>query len=137
MKIGINVHGVLDKRFERYQELINELRFFTELHIITGIDEVDGLRENPELEQLHYDKWFSIHEECRNLGVDIEYDELGRPWVDPEVWDVLKALYCEREGIDFMIEDSPRYGKYFAGKTIYLQQHNNERDNWRHKEANV
>lgn len=136
-RIGLDIHGVLDKNFEQYLKLVDVIASSEtwdgcEIHIITGIKEDLGLIDNPEIAKIGYGKWFSIHEECERLGVDINFDSKGRPLVDPEIWDKQKALYCERNKIDFMIDDSPVYGKYFTGHTIYLQQQNLERDNWRH-----
>jgi hypothetical protein len=133
LKIGFDVHGVLDTHFNKYTQLISCFdRSKIEIHIVTGIKEHLGLQDNPELKDLQYDKWFSIHEYCEKLGVDIKFDNKNRPLIDPSIWDVQKAEYCKREGIMFLFDDSPHYGKHMHESIVYLQQHNNNKDNWRY-----
>lgn len=128
LKIGLDIHGVIDHDptlFEKLSELGN-----VEIHIITGIkQELDDVVEQTKIV---YDHWFSIHQECEDRGYEIRYDEKGRPWVDEELWDPLKAEYCEKVGIDILIDDSLVYGKYFDEiQTRYLQYRNAERTSWR------
>ena len=124
LKLGIDIHGVIDQN-PIFEQLARSGLF--EVHIVTGIkEELDDVVDFP------YDKWFSIHQECENRGVAIQYDDKSRPWVDPEIWDRMKAEYCEKEGIHIMIDDSPSYGQYFEGlSTAYLRYENTQRTNWR------
>jgi hypothetical protein len=55
----------------------------------------------------------------KEKGVELLYDDNGNPWIDDETWNQTKAEICEKENIDFHIDDSPIYGKYF--KTPYAQ----------------
>lgn len=138
LKLGFDIHGVLDSYLEQYISFIKNLdRNMFEIHIVTGVKQEPGLKENPWLKDLNYTKWFSIHEECEKLGVPITFDEHEHPWVDREVWDRQKALYCEREGLFALIDDSPVYHKYFTGNCLYLRQMNGHmsRNNWRHYDA--
>lgn len=126
IKLGLDIHGVIDQApvfFENFAAL----PAYFEIHIITGIKE-----QLDDVVKFKYDKWFSIHQQCEDEGIEITYDEKGRPWVDPDIWDRKKAEYCKREGIHMMIDDSPSYGKYFADlETLYLRLENTQRDNWR------
>lgn len=134
IKLGFDIHGVLDTHYKQYAKMIQALdRNIFEIHIVTGVKEERGLRENPELIGLDYDSWFSIHEECEVLGVDIQLDEDDKPHVDADIWDVQKAIYCEREGLFALYDDSPTYHKHFTGECLYLRQMNNELsvDDWR------
>lgn len=131
IKLGLDIHGVIDQApefFRMFSEMSNaQLDDIFEIHIITGIKE--GL---DDVVEFNYYKWFSIHQQCEDDGVEIKFDNEGRPWVDPNIWDRKKAEYCEREGIHMMIDDSPSYGKHFKDlECLYLRLENTKRDNWR------
>lgn len=132
IKIGIDIHGVWDQA-PAFFAMFHMFGAYTEyppfeVHIVTGIK-----KELDDVVPSHcYDKWFSIHQQCEDEGIDIAYDEKGRPWVDPAIWDRKKAEYCEREGIHMMIDDSPAYGQYFENmECLYLRLENTNRDEWR------
>lgn len=126
LKIGLDIHGVIDQAPELFQFFGNHPKQF-EVHIITGIkQELDDVVDFP------FDHWFSIHQQCEDEGIAIQMDDQNRPWVDPALWDTKKAEYCEREGIHMMIDDSPSYGEFFQDlSTLYLRFENTERSNWR------
>ncbi|QNJ54550.1 nicotinate-nucleotide adenylyltransferase [Vibrio phage vB_ValM_R10Z] len=128
IKVGIDIHGVIDQSPEFFA-LLSKLP--VEVHIITGIkEELDT--DVPD--DLEYDHWFSIHQSCEDDGVEILYDEKGRPWVDDEIWNNKKAEYCRENQINIMIDDSPTYARSFEGlDTFYLQLTNTVRDEWRRK----
>lgn len=126
IKLGIDIHGVIDKAPELFT-LISKLP--VEVHIITGIKEE---LDNDVPNDLEYDYWFSIHEQCEIDGVEITYDEQNRPHVDPDIWDNMKARYCKEQGITMLIDDSPHYASTFEGlDTLYLQLTNTKRNEWR------
>lgn len=126
IKIGLDIHGVIDQAPEFFS-LFSMFPDVFELHIVTGIKE-----HLDDVVDFKYDKWFSIHQQCEDEGIDITFDDKGRPWVEPAIWDRKKAEYCKREGLHMMIDDSPSYGQYFKGlETLYLRLENGERDNWR------
>jgi hypothetical protein len=55
---------------------------------------------------------------AQRLGLgDLRVDD--NFWVDDEPWNKTKAELCREHGIDFHIDDSPHYGKYFS--TPYMQ----------------
>ncbi|CAM0054509.1 hypothetical protein VPHF86_0192 [Vibrio phage F86] len=126
IKLGLDIHGVIDKAPELFT-LISKLP--VEVHIITGIkEELDD--QVPD--DLEYDHWFSIHQHLEDEGVEFSYDEKGRPWCDPALWDGAKAEYCKRENITMIIDDSPNYVDTFkALDTMYLQLTNTTREDWR------
>ncbi|AGN30213.1 hypothetical protein VPFG_00213 [Vibrio phage nt-1] len=128
IKVGIDIHGVIDQAPEFFA-LLSKLP--VEVHIITGIKkELDT--DVPD--DLEYDHWFSIHQECEDRGIEIKYDEKQRPWVADEIWNNMKAEYCKKNHINIMIDDSPTYAKTFEGlDTFYLQLTNIVRDEWRRK----
>lgn len=126
IKVGLDIHGVIDIAPEFFT-LLSKLP--VEIHIITGIKESLDDRVPNDLE---YDYWFSIHQACEDLNIEINYDEHNRPLVDADVWNKQKAIYCKENGINLMIDDSPTYAKTFEGlDTFYLQLTNTIRDEWR------
>ncbi|CAM0066862.1 hypothetical protein VPHD485_0201 [Vibrio phage D485] len=126
IKLGLDIHGVIDKAPELFT-LISKLP--VEVHIITGIKEE---LDDHVPDELEYDKWFSIHQHLEDKGVVFSYDEKGRPWCDPKLWDDAKAEYCKEHNITMLIDDSPNYVDSFAAlDTLYLQLTNTKREDWR------
>jgi len=126
IKLGLDIHGVIDKAPELFT-LISKLP--VEVHIITGIKEK---LDDQVPDDLEYDYWFSIHQYLEDKGVEFTYDEQGRPWCDPKLWDAAKAEYCKENNITMLIDDSPNYVDSFAAlDTLYLQLTNTKREDWR------
>ncbi len=127
LKVGLDIHGVIDHDPQRFIALSQTEGI--EVYIITGIKQ--ELEENFPAD-LKFISWHSIHAECEARGYDVRYDEKGRPWVDENLWDPIKADFCKELGIDIMIDDSPVYGKYFDDiSTSYLEYRNMDRTSWR------
>ena len=121
MKIGFDIHGVIDEYPDKYRDLINALiEDGVEIHILTGMTESKAI---PILEehQIVYDHFYSIADKWDD-GVHVKWDEDGNPHMDEFIWNSSKGLYCAVHGIDIMIDDSIIYGKYMPNGTLYLQQ---------------
>ncbi len=120
MKIGFDIHGVCDKAPEFFS-LISKLLVDSgnEVIIITGRMESHGAIDEIKKLGISYTKFFSIVDYHINKGTEIKYDDKGNPWIDDDTWNQTKAEICEKEKIDFHIDDSPIYGEYF--KTPYAQ----------------
>lgn len=120
MKIGLDIHGVCDTNPEFFKEMS---RLFVdaghEVIIITGKMKSHGAIDEIKNLGISYTKFFSIADYHKEKGVELLYDDNGNPWIDDETWNQTKAEICEKENIDFHIDDSPIYGKYF--KTPYAQ----------------
>jgi len=130
LKYGFDLHGVLDTYPEIYAHLTEALvKAGHEVHIITGHQktaELAGELAVPKsgLPGIKWTHWFSIvdyHIEQTDHEVRFEGDQ---PWMEDDVWNRTKAEYCERVGIDLMFDDSPKYGSYFTGETVFLLQKN-------------
>lgn len=127
MKYGFDLHGVLDTYPEIYAHLTEALvKAGHEVHIITGHQETAelvGELSTPPW-PLTWTHWFSIvdfHIELNEHKVRFEGDQ---PWMEADAWNRTKADYCERVGIDLMFDDSPKYGSFFTGETVFLLQKN-------------
>ena len=126
MKLGLDIHGVIDKRPDIFSKLSNNLiRLDWEVHIITGEKKSDRLIEQLKGWKISYTHFFSIVDYHESISTKVCYDERG-PWIDVELWNKTKSIYCEEKQIDVHIDDSQIYGQYFKGKTIYLLMNNFE-----------
>lgn len=123
LKIGLDYHGIVDKYPSTFSDLTQHIiKNSWEIHIITGHEDTPQFRKKLDDMGIHFTHIFSIVSYHQSIGTKIKYDEKGNPWIDQELWDRSKADYCEREKIDFIIDDSEIYGKYFENiKTIYLK----------------
>jgi len=120
MKIGLDIHGVIDKEPALFSKLSKDfIKREWEVHIITGQEDTKVLRDTLSEYGIAYIKIFSITTYHRHIGTKITYDKEGHPWMDEEVWNKSKAKYCSENKIDIHIDDSYIYGKYF--KTTYIK----------------
>ena len=120
MKIGLDIHGVINK----YPKFFSELsKLFVEngnqIHIITGSTvkensiygkkNLEYLKEN----RIFYTHIFSIVDYHEEQGAEIVYQDAENPWIDSQLWNKTKAEYCKKHNIDIMFDDSTVYGKFF------------------------
>ncbi len=132
MKFGFDIHGVVDTHNRVYSVMTGALvEAGEEVHIITGAQRTLALEEMLRAGGIAWTHWFSIVQYHLDRGdVAVKFVD-GNPWMDREIWNRTKAEYCAREGIDLMIDDSPIYGSYFTGQTIYcLQRNPREQEAW-------
>lgn len=116
MKIGFDLHGVLDNpKVSPFFSIISRLLIDEghEIHIITGAEDTPTLRDELRRSGVKWTHIFSITDYHKELGTPIIRDELGRPWMDPEIWNPAKGEYAMRVGIDIHFDDSFTYGKFF------------------------
>lgn len=123
MKIGIDIHGVITKHpktFSSFCKLL--LGKGHEVHIITGQELSSQLINFLDIHNIKYTSLFSITSYHKEIETPMVYKggDVGQPLIDEELWNKTKAAYCEKHQLDLHIDDSPVYGRYFTGKTIYL-----------------
>lgn len=131
MKLGLDIHGVIDKDPGIFNKITHQLLDKNEtnqVHIITGArytkELIDGLASNGVV----WTHFFSITDHHRNIGTYMQYknDDSNQPVIDDYLWDKTKAMYCRNERIDLHIDDSAVYGEYFKGiHTEYIHYGNN------------
>lgn len=133
MKIGFDVHGVLDT-FEVFQEMINKFIDHpdVEVYIISGLARADADAEIGHLVDLSKVNYFSVTDYLVSKpGVEVTWVD-GLPWADDYSWNIAKADFCNDEKIDILFDDSPVYAEYFNHiKTIYCQIHNINRKKYK------
>jgi len=125
VKFGFDFHGVLDTHHKLYSALTTALvEAGYEVHVITGHQETPEMTELLRSNGIAWTHWFSIVDYHIALGKYPVSFEGDQPWMEKGPWDSTKAEYCDREGIDLLIDDSPTYGSYFTGETVFLLQKN-------------
>ena len=137
MKIGFDIHGVIDYKPEFFSDLSKLVRKDNnELHVITGSSINNKIKDSLEKWKIDYSYVFSITDYHVSLGSSIKFDEKGNPWMKNVLWDRTKGDYCKKEKIDFHIDDSDIYGNYF--KTIYCRFYK-EREvfKWRYEDKKI
>lgn len=119
MKIGLDLHGVIDTNSSFYIELTALLvKNGHEVHIITGKKASLVMPELAE-KDITYTHIFSITDYHESIGTPIKWDEHGNPHMDSYTWDKTKAQYCLENKIDLHLDDSDVYGYFF--KTPYAR----------------
>jgi hypothetical protein len=124
MKIGIDLHGVLDKHPELMKPLMESLIKDHEVWIISGppFDQIER-----ELSNLGYKKWvhyhliYSVVGYLKSKGVKMWQDDKGDWWCDNDLWWSSKSKICFMIGIDILLDDSVKYSPYFKDmKTKFI-----------------
>jgi len=132
MKFGFDVHGVLDTHHEMYSALsIALMKEGHEVHVVTGAQQTPELEAKLKGYGIVWSHWFSIVQYHLDLGDTLVTFDGDQPWMDKDIWNRTKAEYCEKVGIALLIDDSPVYGSYFMGDTVYcLQKHPKAQEAW-------
>lgn len=113
MRIGIDFHGVINKKPELFAALSQALvAAGHEIHIITG-PRRDKVESHLKQFNIAYTHFFSIVEFEESKGTEILWNSDGDPFMDMGIWNRAKAEYCKRQNIDLHIDDSAEYGEYF------------------------
>lgn len=112
-KIGLDFHGVISAQPQEFATFCREIRQRgVHVYVISGGPK-DAVVSFLERYNIEYDEVWAILDYCQEQGIDVAYD--GKEFYIPtEIWDNAKALYCAKEGIQFHIDDSNVYGRYFV-----------------------
>ncbi len=122
MIVGIDFHGVIDLHTGIMFNMINSLiRDGNYVHLMTGARRV---RFDEECKMLNikvpFTHFFSISDYLiENYKDKIDMADPDHPRCeDKELWDIQKALYAKRVGVDLIIDDEVDYAKYFERYNI-------------------
>lgn len=119
LKVGIDIHGVIDVRPDFFSTLSKLLvDNLHEVHVITGA-KIDHDIKYLKKHKIHFTHLFSITDHHSNKGTPIVWDKNGDPHFDAYTWDKTKAEYCKEQGIDLHFDDSDTYNYFF--KTPYAR----------------
>jgi len=124
MKVGIDIHGVIDKAPSTFACITRLLiEDGHEVHILTGMERTDALVEQLKSYGVVWTNLFSITSHHKEIGTRMSYKngDPTQPLISPVVWDRTKAEYCLKHDIDVHIDDSTEYGFYFKDiRTQYI-----------------
>ena len=125
MKIGLDIHGVIDRQPAFFSFLSYTLMGAGhEVHIITGKKITKKLISRLRKYKMVWTKLHSITDFNEKRGVKVKYKTPNNPVMDPRAWNSAKARICKEEGIDTHFDDSHVYGNWFKRlkvKTVYIQ----------------
>ena len=122
-KIGFDIHGVIDENPNLFSKIINKFREIGyEIHILTGSLVTPKLIEELEEYNINYDHLFSILGHHKIKGTEMWKNSRGW-WIDDSIWEQTKALYCKTHNLNFHIDDTRSYGKYFNTPFGHLTPH--------------
>lgn len=117
MKIGLDIHGVIDENPSFFKAICAALvKDGHEVHIITGPSLNNVRKELSSLGfdiNIHFTHLFSIVDYHIVIGTKITYDEKGNAWMDKYLWDRTKGDYCLEHKIDMHLDDSDAYAYFF------------------------
>lgn len=132
MKIGLDIHGVLNEKPEFFLKLTRAImEAGGEVHIISGPPAEQVLEELADrgfLAAIHFTDIFSIVDYHKVLGTPMTQDSKGNWHMDHYAWDRTKADYCLKHSIDLMLDDSDAYDYFF--KTPYARFKSKTKRTW-------
>ena len=117
MKIGIDLHGVIDSDPDLFKRLLTFMYLKDrEVYIVSGppkseiTTELEGLGFE---EVLHYKEVYSIVDFLKESGVEMWQDENRRWWSNNKDWLESKAKICDKLSLEYMLDDKEMYRPAF------------------------
>ncbi|MFW6219685.1 MAG: hypothetical protein ACOC33_02450, partial [bacterium] len=121
MKIGLDIHGVIDHNPELFSRMSKQLiEKGHKVYIITGSMQTVEVEQNLKELGIVYTDFFSISDYLINKGEKVTFSNPDNPWFESDVWNRVKAEFCENEGIDFHFDDSIEYAEHFINSIFVL-----------------
>jgi len=133
MKIGIDLHGVIDDDPTWFRGFISSVLMVETgkwrdpasiVCIISGPPKEDILKEleKHELQMgIDFNEVYSVVDHLQEKGVEMWQDDNGRWWASDEEWWKAKAEICEKHNVDILIDDKKEWGEHFRHiKTKFL-----------------
>ena len=116
MKIGLDLHGVLDTYPKTFKAIIRLLEKTGNTFVIVSGPPVDKIEE--EIERLGFDLFdfygvYSVVDFLYNDGVEFDETDPENLWCDDNIWWDSKARICQANDIDYLIDDSIKYEPAF------------------------
>lgn len=120
MKLGLDIHGVIDSNPESFAFMSQSVITNNgEVHIITGGSWTTDLEEQLKGYGIKWTSHFSVYDYLLESGIDsigtIQFpDGTIQKKFDYHLWDTIKAGYCKSNNIDLHIDDTEVYSNYFT-----------------------
>ncbi len=116
LKIGLDIHGCIDydpSFFAKLSQLLVDNGH--EVHITTGAMINDKIIKELEGYGMKWTHLWSISDYYKKQpGVEMWFDENGRPWIEEELWNRAKGEYAKSQNLDLCIDDTEVYKNYFT-----------------------
>ncbi len=115
MKLGIDVHGVIDRHPIVFSNMANAvIGGGGEVHVITGAPETDEIKDHLSDLGIPWTEFFSITDQLLFEEYIPTYSETGGMWFPDDIWNPMKGHYCSLHNIDLHFDDTAEYGQYFS-----------------------
>ena len=118
MKIGLDIHGVIDRNPDLLAATARSLvTRGDDVWLITGAPWGDRILKTLDLCGFrpghNYTAFFSIVDYHKSIGTEMWEDKNGYLWTDDEPWDRTKGDFAKKVGLDTHWDDTVRYGDWF------------------------
>jgi hypothetical protein len=121
MKIGFDIHGVIDKHPELFKEISDRyVQAGHEIHILTG-QEWEIVKHQVAMAGVKFHKYFSIVDHHKEVGTKM-YQRTDREgwWMDSLSWDCSKGNYALINQLDIHFDDDLKYATYFPNTCTFI-----------------
>ena len=124
LKIGLDYHGVIDSNLKYFADFCAKAKQRNHsIYIITGGPKVK-VDHNLQKNDIPYDICFAISDYYQALNKIIQNNN-GKFMVPDNLWNMAKADFCRRSGVNIHIDDSMKYINWFSTPyCIYNKKHN-------------
>ena len=127
MKVGIDIHGVLDHHPEKFIEFARQIKHLgcyypseNMVYIVTGLSREKALKELQVFADQYaygipfWDEVYSIVDYVKENNIPHHYTEDGHLWTNnKDDWDAVKGMISRKLKLDLHFDDSPEYEEYF------------------------
>ena len=128
-KVGLDLHGVIDTLPDFFSFLSDSVvKNGGEVHIITGGSWTTELENQIKSYGIIWTHKFSVYDylierRTDTVGEHTFHDGTVQDKFPPEIWDRIKADYCEKNDINLHIDDTLVYNNYFKTPFARLWSH--------------
>lgn len=127
MRLGLDIHGVLDDNPEEFIKIADDFKEMGgDVYIITGSSHDEDLDEyllKLSGGRKFWDVLISVQDELAKKHEPAGINEHGRPYWPDEVWDRFKGDFCRENMINLHFDDTERYLQYFTTPVIHYYPH--------------
>lgn len=122
MKIGLDIHGVIDRYPNRFKIISKELYYRGhDIHILTGQERTKCENFLSEFE-IKYTHFYSIIDFHKDVGTKMWDDDMRGEgwWLAEDVWNRSKGEYAKKVKLDIHLDDNLEYGRFFPETCLFL-----------------
>jgi hypothetical protein len=136
MKLGLDIHGVIDKYPEQMIKLAQDtMKRGGRVYLITGPPAIKARAEMIELMTKYmiskpfWNQIYSIVDWMKQKGIPHHTDIKGHVWALREHdWNAVKGQIAVELGLDLHIDDSEEYGEYFPPGVFVHMKNKDKKD---------